>query len=34
LMLLLGNWTASLYALVALLTSGGDWKRFWLGKNV
>ena len=33
LMMLLGNWTASLYALVALLTSGGDWKRFWLGKN-
>ena len=34
LMMLLGNWTASLYALVALLTSRGDWKRFWLGKNV
>ena len=33
LMMLLGNWTASLYALVALLTSGGDRKRFWLGKN-
>ena len=34
LMMLLGNWTAGLYALVALLTSRGDWKRFWLGKNV
>ena len=33
LMMLLGNWTASLYALIALLTSGCDWKRFWLGKN-
>jgi hypothetical protein len=33
LMMLLGNWTASLYALVALLTSGGDWKHFWLGRN-
>ena len=33
LMMLLGNWTASLYALVALLTSGGDGRRFWLGRN-
>jgi hypothetical protein len=33
-MMTLGNWTASLYALVALFTSGGDWKKFWLGRNV
>ena len=33
LMMVLGNWTASLYALLALLTCGGDWKRFWLGRN-
>jgi hypothetical protein len=33
LMLLLGNWTASLYTLVAQFTSGGDWEKFWLGRN-
>jgi len=33
LMLGLGNWTAALYVLVALLTSQGDWKRFWLGRR-
>ena len=33
LMMVLGNWTASLYALLALLTCGGDWRRFWLGQN-
>lgn len=33
LVMVLGNLTASLYALVALLTSGGDWKRFWMGKR-
>jgi Protein of unknown function (DUF1475) len=33
LMMVLGNFTASLYALIALLTSGGDWKRFWLGRQ-
>lgn len=33
LMLLLGNWTASLYVLIALYTSGGDWKKFWLGQH-
>ena len=32
-MMTLGNFTASLYALIALLTCGGDWKRFWLGRN-
>jgi hypothetical protein len=31
LMMTLGNFTASLYTFVALQTSGGDWKRFWLG---
>ena len=31
LMMVLGNWTAALYLLIALLTSKGDWKRFWLG---
>jgi hypothetical protein len=33
LMMVLGNWTAALYVLVALLTSKGDWKRFWLGRR-
>ena len=31
LMMVLGFWTASLYALIALQTSGGDWQRFWMG---
>ncbi len=31
LMMILGFWTASLYALVALQTSGGSWRRFWMG---
>ena len=33
LVMILGNFTASLYALIALLTSGGDWKRFWMGRR-
>ncbi len=33
LMMVLGFWTGALYTLVALNTSGGDWKRFWLGKR-
>ena len=33
LMMVLGFWTASLYTLIALQTSGGDWRRFWLGKR-
>ena len=33
LVMILGNLTASLYALTALLASRGDWKRFWLGKR-
>ena len=31
LMMVLGFWTASLYTLIALQTSGGDWRRFWMG---
>ena len=34
LMMVLGNFTASLYALIALITSRGDWERFWLGNRV
>jgi hypothetical protein len=33
LMMSLGFFTGSLYAFIALQTSGGDWKRFWLGKR-
>lgn len=33
LMMTLGFWTGSLYTLVALFTSGGDWKKFWMGPN-
>jgi len=33
LMMVLGFFTASLYTLIALQTSGGDWKRFWMGKH-
>ena len=33
LMMVLGFWAGSLYTLVALQTSGGDWKRFWQGKR-
>lgn len=31
--LILGFWTASLYVLLALQASGGDWGRFWLGRH-
>ena len=31
--IILGNFIASLYALIALYRSGGDWKRFWLGNR-
>jgi len=34
LMMALGFWTASLYTLIALQTSGGDWRRFWLGQRL
>ncbi len=33
-MMVLGSFTASLYTLIALQTSGGDWKRFWMGRRV
>lgn len=33
LMMILGFWTASLYVLLALWASGGDWQRFWLGRH-
>jgi hypothetical protein len=33
LMMVLGFWTGALYTLIALQTSGNDWKRFWLGKR-
>jgi len=31
LIMVLGFFTASVYALVALHTSGGDWLHFWMG---
>ena len=31
LIMVLGFFIASLYALLALQTSGGDWQRFWMG---
>jgi hypothetical protein len=33
LMMMLGFWAGTLYTLIALQTSGGDWRRFWLGKH-
>ena len=33
LMMVLGFWAGSLYTFIALQTSGGDWRRFWLGKR-
>ncbi len=33
LMMVLGFFTASLYAFIALQTSGGDWRRFWMGRR-
>jgi hypothetical protein len=33
LVMVLGFFTASLYTLIALQTSGGDWRRFWMGKH-
>ena len=32
LMMVLGFFTASLYTLLALQRSDGDWRRFWMGK--
>ena len=31
--MVLGNFIASLYVLLALQFSGGDWKKFWLGSR-
>jgi hypothetical protein len=33
LMMVLGFFTASLYILIALQTSGGNWDRFWKGNR-
>ncbi len=33
LMMILGFFTASLYVFIALQTSGGDWRRFWMGRR-
>ncbi len=32
LMMVLGFWAGALYTFIALQTSRGDWRRFWLGK--
>jgi len=34
LMMVLGFFTGSLYVLLALFTSKGDWQTFWMGKRV
>ena len=31
--MVLGFFAASVYAFLALRASGGDWRRFWLGKH-
>lgn len=33
LMMVLGFFTASLYALIALYGSKGDWQKFWMGQR-
>jgi hypothetical protein len=33
LIIVLGNWSSSLYALLALISSRGDWKHFWMGNR-
>jgi hypothetical protein len=33
LMMVLGFFTASLYTFIALQRSGGDWRRFWMGRR-
>ena len=33
LMMVLGFFTASLYTLLALQSSGGDWQKFWMGRS-
>jgi hypothetical protein len=32
-MMVLGFFAGSLYAFLALQTSGSDWRKFWLGKH-
>jgi hypothetical protein len=32
-MMVLGLFAGSLYAFLALQSSGGDWRKFWLGKH-
>ena len=32
-MMTLGFFAGALYAFLALQTSGGDWRKFWLGKH-
>ncbi len=32
-MMILGFFTGALYTFLALQTSNGDWRKFWLGKN-
>jgi hypothetical protein len=32
-MMTLGFFAGSLYAFIALQRSGGDWRRFWLGRH-
>jgi hypothetical protein len=32
-MMVLGFFTASVYALLALWSSSGEWRRFWMGKH-
>ena len=32
-MMVLGFFAGSLYAFIALQSSGGDWRKFWLGKH-
>lgn len=34
LMMVLGFFTASLYVFLALSSSGGEWKKFWMGDRV
>ncbi|MBG7609258.1 MAG: DUF1475 family protein [Anaerolineae bacterium] len=34
LMMVLGFFTASLYVLIALFASKGEWKKFWMGQRV
>lgn len=34
LMMVLGFFTASLYTFLALNSSGGDWRKFWMGHRV